>query len=196
VAAGVFIPWAATDWTAAGRLPAEAALPLCPAGVNQASAWGLDLARRDVRVLYCSAEQTGQETAGAVARASGMKVRTMAELAELDFGLWGGLTEDVLRARFPRVYKRWLEEPSAICPPEGEPLEAARDRLREALERILRKSRGPAGVVAGPYAVAIFRTIVLPAPLNRLRHLLTSEPVWYDAPVVGQAPSPGRINAA
>ena len=41
------------------------------------------------------------------------------------------LVSDVKRKQ-PRVYKRWQEQPESVCPPEGEMLGEADERVRAA----------------------------------------------------------------
>jgi hypothetical protein len=53
---------------------------------------------------------------------------------------------DDVKSKQPRVYKQWVEHPETVCPPEGEPLSAAEERLQDALERIQKKHKS--GTVA------------------------------------------------
>jgi broad specificity phosphatase PhoE len=196
VASIVLIPWASTDWTAAGRLPAAAALPLNAEGEAEAARWGLELARRQISVVYCSPELTGQQTAGALARHCNIRVKEFAGLEEIAFGLWGGLTEMSLKTRFPRVFRRWTDDPTAVCPPEGESVEAACIRLSDALQRLLRKTNQSAAIVAGPYALGILQCLIQRKPLSNLHDLLAAQPVWYDDAGVGHVLVQGRVSAA
>ena len=174
------IPWATTDWTDSKRLFAGVPMPLNEAGAAQAHVWGEQLCARDLQAVYSSAEQTSRETADAVALTAKVKVKPLAGFEEVGVGLWEGLTEDALKARFPKVYKRWREDPSAICPPEGEALAEAAARLKRALHKTARKlGAAPVAVVLGPVACAVTRCVLENVDLARMRELLTTEPVWY-----------------
>jgi probable phosphoglycerate mutase len=65
------------------------------------------------------------------------------------------LIEDVRRKQ-PKVYRQWQEQPECVCPPEGEMLAAADERLRAALVKLIK--RHDDGVIA----------LVLPEPLMSL----------------------------
>ena len=83
----VLIPWAKTDWTDSRRLAAEAALPLNDEGIAQAERWGQQLADKSLQCVFASEELTSRETARAVAKPTGMRVRTLHGLEEVLAGL-------------------------------------------------------------------------------------------------------------
>ena len=60
---------------------------------------------------------------------------------------------DEVRHSHPKVYRQLQEHPETVCPPEGEPLGVAFDRVKAALERLLKKHR--TGIIA----------LVVPEPL-------------------------------
>jgi len=176
----VLIPWALTDWSASGRFTARTSLPLTEAGCAQAQAWGRELAKRELHAIYRSAEQTSRETAEAVAAGAVARVRGLEGIEEVCFGLWEGLTEESLRTRFPKAHRRWKEDPSSVCPPEGEGLAAAAERLHMALRTVLRKAeRANVGVVLGPVACALVRCDLEQEPLNRVRDMAIRGPFEY-----------------
>jgi probable phosphoglycerate mutase len=74
----------------------------------------------------------------------------------LDFGLWQGLQVGEVRHKQPKVYRQWQEQPENVCPPEGEMLEQAEDRVRSAMTKLLRRHKE--GVIA----------MMLPEPLASL----------------------------
>jgi probable phosphoglycerate mutase len=94
--------------------------------------------------------------------------------------LWEGLTEERLKARFPKAYKRWKEDPSSVCPPEGEGIEAAAERMRKALRTVQRKAeRAAVGLVLGPVACAIVHCELQHGSLGRLRDFVLHGPYTY-----------------
>ncbi len=74
------------------------------------------------------------------------------------------LVSDV-RAKQPKVYRQWQEQPETVCPPQGETINAARQRVQGVLARLAKKHKN-GGIVA----------IVAPEPLNSVfRNVLRSE---------------------
>ena len=65
----------------------------------------------------------------------------------------GPLLEEVKRKQ-PKVFKQWQENPETICPPEGEMLQAARDRIDFFLNKVYKKHKSGSimVVVAEPLA--------------------------------------------
>ena len=75
------------------------------------------------------------------------------------------LVEEV-RHKQPKVYRQWQEQPENVCPPDGEMLGEADDRVRTGVLKLLKRHKD--GVVG----------LVLPEPLLSLaRRFLTHEPL-------------------
>jgi probable phosphoglycerate mutase len=82
----------------------------------------------------------------------------------LDHGLWQGLLVTDVKSKQPKVYRQWQDQPETVCPPQGETLSTARQRVQTALTKLLKKHKSD-GLLA----------LVTPEPLativrNVLRH--------------------------
>lgn len=174
------IPWAATDWSSEGRLTAATSLPISDEGRAQAGHWRVAIGDQPLAALYVSKELTAAQTAEALLNGAKTRIKQVAHLHEISVGLWEGLSEDKLRSRFPKVYKRWKNDPASVCPPEGEPLEAAQARLMEAVGKLARKNQERQAVVLGPMACAVVRCSLESLPLEQTREMNISEPIWYN----------------
>lgn len=174
------IPWAATDWSCQGRLTAETSLPISDDGRTQAVLWRDSIGDQPVATLYASKELTSMQTAEALLNGSKTRIKEVAELHEISVGLWEGLSDEQLRSRFPKVYKRWMDDPASVCPPQGEPLDEARDRLMDAVGKLTRKSQERRAVVLGPLACAVVRCSLESISLEHTRDMNISEPIWYN----------------
>ena len=146
----------ATDFEMQGRIRGVVDIPLCPAGVTEAERAASLLADWPAVALVSSEERCAVETAQIIGRSMGLKPRGIADLHNLDQGLWQGLLVEDIRRKQPRLYRLWQDNPWTVAPPEGELLEEACDRVETVLERLLR--RYPQGRVA----------IVVPEPLDRI----------------------------
>lgn len=176
----VLIPWPETTWSAAGRLAGRTPVPLSDAGRDQARVLGEGLAGTGLSLVYSGTEQASTETARIIAKPSRARLKPMAELAEVDAGLWDGLTTEELKRRYPKVFKRWYEDPSAVCPPEGEDLADAYERLHDSVSKVVRKlGDRSVAVVLGPLAFAVARCGLEEAELTRVRSMMSSEPIHY-----------------
>ena len=176
----VLIPWPETAWSAEDRICGRSPVPLTEAGRAQAQSWGQALDTAGVTFVYSGPEQAAVETARAIAERCRVKSKAVEDLAEVDVGLWDGLAEEALKRSSPKAYKTWREDPASICPPEGEDLKAAHDRLREGLGKLSKKHGDrTVALVLGPLAFAITRCIVESDDLSNVRSLKSDEPVRY-----------------
>ncbi|MGB0714299.1 MAG: histidine phosphatase family protein [Phycisphaerae bacterium] len=157
----ILVPWGATPWSAGGRLAGRTPLSLTADGRRATLTWAQEMGVHKPTHVAASSEQASDETSQIIAEFHQAKRRVVSELEEIDVGLWQGLTADEFSRRYPKVYKRWREEPLGICPPEGEDLHEAGSRLMQAIETIISKADGqlPA-VVLGPLAFRLVRRIV------------------------------------
>jgi broad specificity phosphatase PhoE len=67
----------------------------------------------------------------------GAMVRLEADLREIDFGRWEGLTHQEIEARDPVRFADWQAGAEGFEFPGGEPREAFRERVGRGLERLL-----------------------------------------------------------
>ena len=177
----ILVPWAETEWSAAGRLAGRTAIPLTEAGVQTARFWSDRLAASALKAVYTSNQETSLDIANIISKRTGASKKTIAELAEVDLGLWDGLTSEELKRRYPKIFKKWKSDPSSVSPPEGEDLEHAVERLRPPVEKLTRRpGKGPCAVVLGPMAFALTRCWIESADLSELGSMGGAEPLRYD----------------
>ena len=130
-----------TDYDCQNRIQGTLDLPLSEEGWQEVAELAESLHDRQVEAIYAGPDQASQQTAELVSVALQQKVKTNKHLRNLDLGLWQGMLIDDVKSKQPRVYKQWVEHPETVCPPEGEPLTAAEERLRDALAKIEKKHK-------------------------------------------------------
>jgi probable phosphoglycerate mutase len=135
-----------TEYDCQQRIQGTLDLPLSEEGWQQVAALAETLHASEVEAIYSGPDQASQQTAELVSVALQQKVKTNKALHNLDLGLWQGMLIDDVKSKQPRVYKQWIEHPETVCPPEGEPLSAAEERLQETLDKIQKKHKS--GTVA------------------------------------------------
>jgi broad specificity phosphatase PhoE len=146
----------ATDFDEQGRIKGNLDLPLNDHGLEQAAQMAEELESIGVCAIYCSPCQAAERTAAALGQRIRIRPRTLENLANVDHGLWHGRLIEEVRQTQPRVYRQLQERPETICPPNGEPLVEAEQRVRITFDKLIRKH--PVGVVA----------IVVPEPLTSM----------------------------
>lgn len=103
--------------------------------------------------VYSAPCQSARQTAEMVAGKK-LKVKVIDDLHNVDHGLWHGKLIDEVKQTQPRLYRQGQENADSICPPQGEPIAAGRDRVRRALGRILKKHRSGALCLVAPEPLA------------------------------------------
>jgi broad specificity phosphatase PhoE len=131
----VLVRHGATEHSKALRLSGRNDLPLDPSGQAQAAA----LARRDfgrVDAVVTSPLRRARETAQPVAEALGLPLEVEDNLAELDFGIFEGLTFAEAQATYPEEFAQWSGS-TEVAPPGGESFTAFARRVRRGRDAIV-----------------------------------------------------------
>jgi glucosyl-3-phosphoglycerate phosphatase len=118
-----------TQWNVDGRFQGQSDIALDPVGEQQAERAARLLAALQPDAIYSSDLVRATATAAPLARLTGLTVISEKDLRERYGGLWEGLTDAEIRARYPVEHSQWR-------PPEGESSAAVADRACAAMERI------------------------------------------------------------
>ena len=90
----------------------------------------------NVDVVVSSPLRRTQETAGVIASVLGLEVEIDPAFAEVAFGEWEGFTFGEILEQWPHDMKNWLDS-TAVAPPRGEAIDAVRERVLEARDRLI-----------------------------------------------------------
>jgi probable phosphoglycerate mutase len=130
-----------TEHTPERRFSGSSDLPLSQVGRADAAAAAQHLAGRGIDVIVCSPLLRTRQTAEAAAEVLGVPVTTDADLRELDFGDWEGLTAAEAREKSPLAFRRWSAS-TDVKPPGGESIAEVSTRVARARERVLEQHAG------------------------------------------------------
>ncbi len=144
-----------TDYDAQSRIAGRLDLPLNAMGEAQNA--DLVEALRGLHLSYLLHGAGGNvaATAERIGERLDLTVKTTDALCNLDQGLWEGLTVEDVRRRYPKLARKWHDEPESVCPPDGESVGEALDRVRRALAKPLKKGRAFGVIAADPLATLI-----------------------------------------
>lgn len=136
-----------TDWNAANRVQGQLDIPLNDLGREQAATAAPLLAALRPDALFASDLRRAVATAETLAALTGLPIRTDPRLRERYYGLWQGLTNSELWARFPVESARWRAgDPDPGC--EVESLDDLGKRVGAALQEAADAAPGGTIVVA------------------------------------------------
>lgn len=154
----VLIRPGSTDYDTSGRIQGTLDIPLNAEGNSEVAREIEQLRDRRLEAVYCSTCQPALQTASALAAALDVPLKKLDNMRNLDHGLWQGMLVDEVKRKHPRVYRRWQEQPELVCPPEGETLAEARERVAAALQKLFKKHKqGIIGLVAPEPLASIIR---------------------------------------
>ena len=152
-----------TQWNVDGRFQGQSDIPLDSVGKEQAERAARLLAALQPAAIYSSDLIRATATAAPLARLTGLPVILDKDLRERYGGLWEGLADVEIRARYPVEHAQWL-------PPGGESSGTVADRAGAALERI--------GEALTPGALAVVVSHGAALRLGAARLLGLPEELW------------------
>ena len=134
-------------------------------GRRQVRALAERLAQQEPTAIYSSPLGRALSTAQVIAEATGIEIRTLDDLREMNYGSWEG--RSYLDVRHDEIFPRWIDDPDCPCP-DGESHNDVLRRMERALASV---DSARAIVVAHGTAIRIAATLLLRAPILTSRQL-------------------------
>jgi broad specificity phosphatase PhoE len=157
----VLIRPGSTDYDRQGRIQGTLDIPLNEEGNHEVTQVIVELRGVGIEVLYAPSCQPAQQTAETIAEQLDVKLKRLDRMQNLDHGLWQGLPIDEVRRKQPKVYRQWQEQPGIVCPPEGEMLSHAEERVRATMAKLLKRHKqGIIGIVVPEPLASLVRCFV------------------------------------
>jgi len=166
----ILIRHGSTDWSKKKKYCGFSDVDLNDKGENEARKLYQKLSKEKIHRVYSSDSKRALHFARIAFR--GLSVEKAPELRELNFGIFEGLTYEELMKKHPKIYKKWLNDPSVIAIPHGEDLRDFKKRVVKTLKKIifLNKDKTIAVVCHGG-AISIF-----------INHILKAKKIWNQRP--------------
>lgn len=150
-----------TEFDEQGRIKGCLDIPMSAAGKEQVAKVAGELSQFEISRIYTSPCQSAQQTAEELCRDGKIRVKVIDGLSNLDHGLWHGKLIEELKATQPRTYRQFADNPENTCPPEGETLQSAKERVIKALNKLIKRNKDGTIVLVVPDPLAtIVRSIL------------------------------------
>ena len=133
---------------------------LSDAGRAQMRAAARALSKFEFTAVFSSWLSRAVEAAEIISgSASAKRIR---QFAEIDFGLFEGLTSEEIRARYPEEFERWQAWPleDDYCYPQGESRRDFAARIRSGLDLMMRQWRGESEMPIGDALLVAHRGVI------------------------------------
>ena len=165
----VLIRPGSTDYDVQQRIQGSLNIPLNEQGTTEVEQICEGLRGEGIKTVYAPVSQPARQTAEIVAAGLGVKLKKIERLESLDQGLWQGTLVENVRRKQPKVYRQWQEQPENFCPPEGEMLSEADERIRMALVKLLKRHKeGVIGLVVPEPLLSLARRFMTHGELGDL----------------------------
>jgi len=182
----VLIHPGSTDYDEQERIQGDLDIPLNERGNCEVARLIDELRGKQIETVYSPPCEPARQTAGAVAKALGAKLKRLDRMQNLDHGLWQGMRVKDVRLKQPKVYRQWQDQPEIVCPPQGEMLSEAEDRVRAAMTKLLKRHKeGVIAVVLPEPVLSLARRFVKHNELGNLWKATSGHAQWE---VVGVEP--------
>lgn len=150
----------ATEFDEQGRMKGCLDIPLSPTGREQVERTVTELANLKIDAIISAPCESAVETANRLAAGRNVKVRVVDCLRNVDHGLWHGKLIEEVRRTQPKVYKQGQDCPLHLCPPGGESILQAQERVLKEINRLAKR------ITTGNVA------LVIPEPLATIVHAM------------------------
>lgn len=168
-----------TLWNVEGRYQGHLNSPLTEDGLAQARAVGQRLRRHTFSTLYSSDLGRAQQTAGAIAEATGHAIRLESGLRELNLGQFQGYTRAEAQARWPEDHAKLRSGLPDYVAPQGESNRQMQARVTATLTELARRHPDETVVVVTHGGVlSSFLRQVLGLPLEAPRRFARVNASW------------------
>ncbi|HEV7777967.1 MAG TPA: histidine phosphatase family protein [Luteibacter sp.] len=121
--------------------------------------------RWPVDAIYCSPLGRCVRTANTLGEAFGLQAMPEADLTDIDYGEWTGLSRDEVDRRWPQDLAMWKSTPHAFHVPGGESLQAVAARAVDALIAILSTPRTSVAIVTHDSVIRVLLCHAMGLPL-------------------------------
>jgi broad specificity phosphatase PhoE len=139
-----------TASNAQDRIRGQVDIPLDETGLSQARATAARVAADwHPTAVFSSPLRRAVQTAQAIATALHLEVEVVADLIDMNFGIWQGLLYTEVRRNWPELSTRWMTAPHTVSFPGGESLSEVQQRALPALQAIIERHSGQDVVVVG-----------------------------------------------
>ena len=158
-----------TEWNKSSRYQGVMDIELNKKGKSQAEQLYGFLKDEDFDAIYSSTLKRAYHTIKDIADYQDKDVITIADLMEINFGEWEGLTFSEIEKDYPDLAKKWAEDPTCCKPPEGEHIKEVEERAGKTIDRIVDENTDNKILIATHGGIVrIIIAYLLELPLSRI----------------------------
>jgi len=156
-----------TDWNIQGRWQGQEDVPLNRRGRQQVQQAAKTMANKNINAIYASDLTRAVDTAKPLARITRLRIRLDSRLREIHQGEWQGLLISEIQSRYADLFQKRINNPMEVAPPGGETVHQVWERVRQALNEIVKKHPSETvAIVSHGFVLALARVHFEHRPLE------------------------------
>ena len=126
-----------SKWNKLKKIQGQQNIPLTEKGIEQAKLVGKRLVDEGIEKIYSSDLKRAYDTAKIVGDMLKIDVIPTKGLREINFGIWEGLTADILKSKFNKEQELWLKEPEKLKIEGAESISELQARAMQEINTII-----------------------------------------------------------
>jgi len=126
-----------TEWNKEGFFRGHEDMALNATGIAQADAVAEALKGKVFEAIYSSSLKRALVTARRIAMPHEIAVRENDDFLDINFGSWQGKKEETVKAKYPKLYERWMTDPWGVKFPGGDRVKKVWRRVNSGLRELL-----------------------------------------------------------
>ena len=151
--------------------------PLNHRGLVQAQDLSQELKKFSINNIYSSPLKRARQTAEAIGKKCGVKIKIEKGFHNIELGNWEGLKKDKIAEQYPEEWELWKNNPEVLKIDGMETLYNVQKRAKECLDKLVLENKGKTFVVVSHRAVLkplIAACLNIPPPYFWKVHLDTA----------------------
>lgn len=131
-----------TEWNLEGRMQGNKDSPLTDLGLYQAKQLGESLKNVNIDLVYSSSSERTMNTAKIIVGNRKVDIIPTAQLKEMNFGFWEGMTFEVIKEQYPDLYQCFWNTPHLLSDFPGESFQQLKNRVVGFVNKIIEENEG------------------------------------------------------
>ncbi len=127
-----------SEWNKLKKVQGQKDIPLTEKGIEQAKLIGKRLINEGIEKIYTSDLKRAYDTARIIGKMLNIEVIPSKELREINFGIWEGLTSDIIKSKFSKEHELWLKNPEMLKVEGAESILDLQLRAMNEINKIIR----------------------------------------------------------
>ena len=130
-----------SEWNKLKKIQGQQDVSLTNKGIEQAKITGKRLMKEKIQKIYSSDLKRAYDSAKIIGEILNVEVIPLKELREINFGIWEGLTEDIVKSKFNKEHEKWLKEPEKLKNEGAETIKELQERVMKGVNKIINQEK-------------------------------------------------------